>query len=177
VVARDRNKPRAQAEREAAGLRLRTELLAACRWNLRTHAQARAVLDRVRAGRGTPDLVQDLSDLATLVDHHRPAFERDASFDAPTQAEAARSLATQITVGLSTARSARHRDQLKLTRDRAYTHLAGLVTHLREAGRYAFRNEPERAAAFASDHRRARERKRRRASTRGPAGSTADTRG
>lgn len=162
VAARERGTPKTLRERRAAGLRLRTELLAACRWNLRGHPQIGPILDHVVKGRGTPDLVQDLHDLATIIERHRTAFERDETFDAPQQAEAAHALAHAIAAGDGKAWTDQDPADLKRLRDQAYTHLARLVTHLREAGRYAFRHEPQRAAGFASAHRRTRERKRRR---------------
>ncbi|MEM9458517.1 MAG: hypothetical protein AAGF11_30345 [Myxococcota bacterium] len=168
LVARERGKPKALRERRAAGLRLRTELLAACRWNLRGQPQLGTMLDHVIKGQGTPDLVQDLHDLATIIEHHRTAFDRDESFDAPQQAEAAHALAHAIATGEGRAWADQEPADLKRLRDQAYTHLARLVTHLREAGRYAFRNEPQRAAGFASAHRRTRERKRRRATGAAP---------
>ena len=163
IVSRERGRPIALRERRVAGQRLRTELLAACRWNLRGQPQVRPMLDHVVKGRDTPDLVQDLHDLATLIDRHRTAFDRDRSFDAPQQAEAAHALAHAIAAGEGKAWAHQTPADLKHLRDQAYTHLARLVAHLREAGRYAFRDEPRRAAGFASAHRRTRERKRRRA--------------
>lgn len=55
----------------------------------------------------------------------------------------------------------------KQLRDRAYSHLAKLVADVREAGRYAFRKEPQRAAAFGSAYlRRLKARSRRKAGER-----------
>jgi class 3 adenylate cyclase len=73
----------------------------------------------------------------------------------------------EITAGLSDARIPGEQEATKLLRDRAFTHLDRLVIDLRKAGRYAFRKEPERAAAFASDYlRRVRAKARRRAGER-----------
>jgi len=127
----------------------------------------RGVLEHVTKGSGVPDLVEDLLVLATLVDRNLPAFEVDETFDAPAQAEAARSAAAELAAGLSEARLPDDRLATRLLRDQAFTHLATRVAALREAGRYAYRHEPERAAAFASDHRRGRARKRRRARAKG----------
>lgn len=162
VVLRDRSKSRAQLDREQRGIALRRELSAACRWNLRELAEAQAVLDAIAQGEGIADLVQDLLDLATLVERHPPHFALDDTFDALAQAEAARSVASEIAEGLADDRAdGNHRDAKRL-RDRAFTHLDGIVTDIRAAGRYAFRDAPRRAAIFASRYLRRRRRAHRR---------------
>jgi hypothetical protein len=167
TVIRDRGKPQAQRDRETAGATLRADLVAACRWNLRDDATAQAVLDEIVQGEGVPDLVQDLLDLAMLIGRHETAFDGDETFDVATQAEAARSMAGEISAGLSEGKTPGDHQAAKLLRDRAFTHMDRLMTELREAGRYAFRKEPRRAAAFASEHLRKERRKaRRRAASR-----------
>lgn len=176
VVIRDRGKPRAQHERERAGIVLRSEISAACRWNLRHDRAAQAVLDDIARGQGVADLIQDLLTLAALLDRHESAFDPDETFDAPAHAEAARSAAEEITAGLSESRLTADRDAAKDLRDRAYTHLTKLVSALRDAGRYAFRREPQRAAAFGSEYqRRAHARARRRATSRAQAAVRVET--
>ena len=177
TVIRDRGKPQAQRDRETAGATLRTDLVASCRWNLRANTTAQAVLDQIVQGEGVPDLVQDLLDLATLVERHVDAFASDETFDAPTQAEAARSSAAEISAGLSEGKTPGDHQAAKQLRDRAFTHMDRLVTELREAGRYAFRKEPRRAAAFASEHlRKERKKARRRAASRATDGEAATSR-
>src|SRR5690606_19132231 len=167
VVVRDRGKPQAQRDRERAGVELRSDIVAACRWNLRHDPAALAVFDEIVQGEGIADLVQDLVNLAALLGQHESAFDDDETLDAPAQAEAARSTAEEITAGLSELRTAGDHEAAKILRDRAHTHLATLVGDLREAGRYAFRKEPQRAAVFGSEYqRRAHARARRRAASR-----------
>jgi len=156
VVARDRTKPAAQREREEQGTALRRELSAACRWNLRADEQAQAVLDTIAQGDGLADLVQDLEDLATLIAHHQDHFDGDQTFDAPAQAEAARSLALDIAEGSAQGRASEDQDELRRLRDRAVLHLDRLVSDVRRAGRYAFRDDPRRAGDFSSDYLRRR---------------------
>ena len=167
VVVRDRSKPEAQRERETDGIALRQELVAACRWNLRYDARAQSVLDAIVDGEGVADLVQDLLDLAMLITRHLPHFDADQSIDAPAQAESARSLASEIAEGLSQGRADDTQRDAKLLRDRAHTHLAMIVTDIRRAGRYAFRDDPRQVAAFTSDylHRRRAIARRRAATT------------
>lgn len=174
TVIRDRGKLQAQRDREAAGVALRTDLVAGCRWNLRADATAQAVLDEIVQGEGVPDLVQDLLDLATLMSRHVAAFDGDETLDAAAKAEEARSLAGEISAGLSEGKTPGDHQAAKLLRDRAFTHMDRLITELREAGRYAFRKEPRRAAAFASEHlRKERKKARRRAASRAASGGAA----
>lgn len=167
VVMRDRGKPQAQRDREQAGVELRSELVAACRWNLRHDPEALAVIDAIVQGEGVPDLVQDLLDLSTLIRQHEGSFDDDETFDAAAQAEVSRSTAAEITAGLSESRLLGDHEAAKQLRDRAYSHMAKLVADVREAGRYAFRKEPQRAAAFGSAYlRKLKARSRRKASER-----------
>jgi len=167
VVERDRGKRHAQRERERAGAELRAELVAACRWSLRRQPAALAVVEAIVRGEGTPDLVQELSDLAALIRAHAAAFDHDATFDAPAQAEAARSAAAEIAAGRSDAHAQRDRKAAKDLRDRAHVHMAALVAEIREAGRYAFRKEPQRLVAFGSTYlRKVKARSRRKSSER-----------
>ena len=158
IVVRDPSKPQGQREREDAGLALRRELVASCRWNLRDDDRAQSVLDSIVQGDGLPDLVQDLRDLAMLIDLHPEAFDADGTFDAAAQAEQARALASEIAVGLAEDRASADQQAAKLLRDRAFTHLEELVADIRSAGRYAFRDVPRRLVAFASAYRRRRRR-------------------
>ncbi len=160
IVVRDRTKSDAQRQREEAGGKLRTEMIAAARWNLREDRVAQATIDAIQEGEGVEDLVQDLVDLAALVDRNLETFESDTTFAAEHQVEAARSTAKTIQAGLSHARLARTHDESKELRDRAYTYLAARVSAVREAGRYAFKNEAGMVARFGSSYARAKERRR-----------------
>lgn len=126
-----------------------------------------AVIDEIVQGEGIPDLIQDLLDLSALIRRHTAAFASDGTFDAAAQAEAARSSAAAITAGLSESRAQSDHDAALQLRNRAYTHMAKLVAVVREAGRYAFRKDPQRAAVFGSAYlRKLKARSRRKASER-----------
>lgn len=162
VVARDRSKPEAQREREARGGDLRAEILSAGMWSLRSDRAALGTLAAISEGEGLADLVQDLHDLAELVDRKRDAFIADQTFDAPASAEKARSLASEISAGIGLAQIDGDAQKARDLRDRAFTHLAHVVDELREAGRHAYRHDPRMRRHFTS---RYLERKRRARST------------
>ncbi len=72
------------------------------------------------------------------------------------------SAAAEIQAGLSEERITEDRTEAKELRDRAYTFLDDLVDEIREAGRYAYRNDPKRRVKFTSPYlRRRRQRTRR----------------
>jgi hypothetical protein len=150
TVTRDRSKSAGQKEREERGHSLRAELLAAARWNLRTDRAAQGTLSAIAEGEGVADLIQDLHDLAELIELKRPAFAADTTFDVPARIEAARSLSSELAAGTSAERLDTNQALAVDLRNRAYTQLAGLVSALRDAGRYAFLDEPDVRKRFAS---------------------------
>jgi len=150
TVSRDHQKDEAQRECEQRGAALRSDLLAAGRFNLRDDRTAIATLGAISQGDGVADLVQDLSDLATLIEQKRAAFERDKTFDPSKRAEEARSLSSEIAAGTSSERTTTDQAAAVELRDRAYTHLDDLVSTLREAGRYAFRADAKVRGRFVS---------------------------
>jgi hypothetical protein len=77
VVVRDASKSNAQRDREAAGQKLRLDLLAACRWNRRGDRVALGTLSDIAEGEGVADLIQDLNDLAALIELKRGEFGVD----------------------------------------------------------------------------------------------------
>lgn len=154
VQVRDRRKPKALIELEESAAALRSQIIAAGRWCLRGERDAQATLSSISGGDGVDDLVQDLRDLAVLLERNLPAFERDRSFDAPTRAAEARELARCLSSLVSDERSELEPSEVRLLRDRAFTHLDEIVSDVRAAGRYAFRLEPEVLPFFTSRYRR-----------------------
>jgi len=162
MAIRDRKKSAARHSSELAGQTLRRELAASIRWNLRDDRVALATLDAILHGNTLADLIADLAELTALIDNHRDRFASDRSFDVAAARKAASACAKQLQRELSTARVMGTQEQAKALRDRAHGYLVLQVTAIRQAGRYAFRNDAAMAAKFGSDYARARERKRQR---------------
>lgn len=163
MMIRDRANTEVQREREARGMELRRELLAVCRWNFREINHVQGGLDAVAQRGGIPGLVQDLQDLALLIEKYPSVFEDDETFDAPARVAAARQLASEIGEGVAGMSARDPHEAAKLLRDRAFTHLDRIVTDIRAAGRYAYRDDPRRMLDFTSDYlRRGRRRRARR---------------
>lgn len=160
IVARDDRKPQELADRETDGFALRSRMLRACRWNLKDSVGAQGVLDRIVEDDGVPDLVQDLQDMAMLVETEVSAFASDTTFAAAEVVEEARSLADAIAQGLSVSRSDEDQDEAKLWRDRAFTHLDRVMTEIRAAGRYAYEGDEKLLSRFSSAYLRQTRRRR-----------------
>ena len=158
AVTRDRSKTDAQRALEEGAAELRSELMAACRWSLRSDRVALATLRAIAEGDGIADLVQDLADLARLIETRQAAFAADTSFDAVARIREAQATAEQLRVGVSQEKLAADQAKAKELRDRAFTYLYDQVLALREAGRYAFRRDPATQAKFGSLYYRRRSR-------------------
>jgi hypothetical protein len=153
VAVRDRSKSSSLVELEERAVALRSELIAAGRFNLRGR-EGQSTLTQIRGGEGVADLVQDLFDLAVLLEKNADAFARDQSFDVAARVTEARSLGDALSAGVSQQRLGPEPGSARDLRDRAFTYLDDLVVEVRAAGRYAFRLEPQQAKAFTSRHRR-----------------------
>ncbi len=159
VSERDRNKARELVDAETAAAETRSHMLAAGRFNLSGDVEAQARLTAIAGGEGVADLVQDLHDLAEVVERNLAAFSGDQTFDAEQQARDARELAQLLSTHVSDERLTPPNAARDL-RDRAFSYLYDLVTRVREAGRYVFRNDDEMRQRFSSRYRRRMNRRR-----------------
>lgn len=161
-AVRSPRKPEEQRALETRGAQLRSDLVAAIRWNLRDDRVAMGALDRIVEGEGVADLVQDLHDLAQVVTVHAKGFAGDTTFDPAARAEEARTVSTTIRGGLSEYRSDTAMADAQDLRNRAWTALDDALTEIRAAGQYAFRgtNDAQRfSSAYERRQRRAQRRK------------------
>ncbi len=161
INLRDQNKPSTQKVLEREGQNLRAEQQSAVQWSLRHNAKALRTLEAIKDGDGIEDLIQDLFDLATLIEQHQGAFESDTTFDASAHITQGRELAQSIRDNLSDQRLDRTQRQAKALRDRAYTHAHSLLREIRAAGRRAYRTEASMLHHFGSAHLRKTQRKHR----------------
>jgi hypothetical protein len=150
VQARYGTRTQADLELIARADELRSNGLRAGRWNLRRDRRARATLDMITEGDDQDDLVQDLHELASLVDGNLAAFASDQSFDASTFIDEALQLAQQLSTANAEYAARMSPDQAKDLRDRAFTLLDDLVGELREAGRYAYHDDKAMRRKFTS---------------------------
>ena len=122
------------------------------------------LVGRVRAiddGSGGADLVQDLSDLATLGRKNAGLLEA-VGID-PDLLDRAVALSGELADLLAVARGVRGESpEARLVRDKAFTYLKLAVSEIRQTGRYVFWRSPERVKGYASEYNRRLNRRRRR---------------
>jgi hypothetical protein len=111
-----------------------------------------SLLSRVRAitdGNGHADMIQDLNDIAVL-GRENPNPLTAIGFDL-SQFDLAATRADELADLLAEANGDKaDPNSSKIIRNQAYTYLKTLVDEIREAGKYAFRNDPNRLKGYAS---------------------------
>ncbi len=136
----------------------RNDLLAAMRFAYR---KDEALLGRVSAitdGSGHADMIQDLNDIAVL-GRENTAPLLAIGFDI-SQFELAATRADELADLLAEANGDKaDPNESKIIRDKAYTHMKELVDEIREAGKYVFRNNPNRLNGYSSKYWRKLRRK------------------
>ncbi|MCP4501861.1 MAG: hypothetical protein GY822_18030 [Deltaproteobacteria bacterium] len=137
---------RAQAEKDAS--ELRSDLILALRWNLRDDVNAQASLTAINEGTGASDLVQDLKDLAALIEKHASSFENDRTFDPAEKKSAALESANLLAGALSTMFDDDDERAALDLRNRAFTLVDIYWDDARRAGRYAFAKDDDVLSHF-----------------------------
>lgn len=130
---------------------LKREMLAAGEWACRHDDYALKTLARIREGTGLADTVQDLRDLASFWEQHDD--ERARTKLRAADLDRARSLAD----ALSAPAGAESRDpdaaRAQELRNRCFWAGNVVAGEIRQCGRYAFSDDPKRAARFPARYR------------------------
>lgn len=131
---------------------VRGEILRSVRFAMRRDPEVQRRVDAIQDGTGLDDLVADLGACAELCDAY-PTQLAGVQVNAAKLAAEARALHTT----LSTAVRDRRLRTLTVTqhtnaRDRAVAYLLEAMTEVREAGLFAFRDDPKEARSFRSIH-------------------------
>lgn len=128
---------------------LKNELEHAFRFAFRRRPDLLRKVQYIEEGSSNADLVQDLSDLATLGEANLPLLTA-INFD-ETKLEKAANDASELSALLAKANGERKEEgSPKITRDKAYTHLKGIVDEIYEAGKYAFWKDESRLKGYYS---------------------------
>ncbi|PXX96977.1 hypothetical protein DF185_18290 [Marinifilum breve] len=128
----------------------RDELLHFCRYAYRKDNMAMQIVYHVAEGYTNTDMIQDLSELAKLIESKPEAFQ--AVGGDPAKATKAQTLAEECSLTLSSVNGdkAENDRPAKEMRDRAFTYLKQAVDAVRDAGRFVFWKNPEKAELYAS---------------------------
>lgn len=145
------------------GFELRDELLHFCRYAYRKEKALMNIVHRIAEGATNSDMIQDLSELSML-GKNNPTQLESVGFDL-LKLDRAAELAEQGGLLLGKVNGDRD-DNVKVDkdmRDRAYTYLKEAVDTIREAGRFLFWKDEEKAEQYTSAYfrklREAREKK------------------
>lgn len=136
-----------------AGYALRDELLHYMRYAFRAIPELRTRVDAVAEGDGDADMIQDLVNLA-MIGRKNLAPLTAVGFEAAKLDEAAQKSKELGSLRASASVDKDADRELKLTRDRAYTHLKEAVDAIRECGQFVFWKDDDRRKGYASEYNR-----------------------
>ena len=131
---------------------LRDELLHFCKYAYRNNSKLKDVVNRIAEGYGNADMVQDLAELS-LLGTENPELLVGLQYNME-KLDRANELSDVCGVLLGKVNGAKvdNDKPAKEMRDRAFTHLKQAVDAIREAGRFVFWKDEERAKLYASDY-------------------------
>jgi hypothetical protein len=133
---------------------LRSRVVAAARFNLRSDRKAQATIDVIVEGDGVADLTQDLVDLAELLRTKTAAFASDTTFDAAARAAECQTVAEELRLAVATGKLTTTQAAALDLRNRAFTHLDDLTAQIRASGRYAYDGDRAMTTRFSSEYLR-----------------------
>lgn len=150
---RGRKRTTAELEYERKGVQLRSDIVAAGRYALRTNDKAQSTLDLIQEGTGLDDLVQDFPALGVFLTTYSDDFVR-IGLDPVALKKQCDELAANLQKVVVARRAGDDEEATALlTRNRACSYLWDAMTEIRAAGVYAFRNDPDVQPHFRSAYR------------------------
>lgn len=115
--------------------------------------ELKAKVDIIADGAGNADMIQDLMNYSVFGKNY-PEPLNAINFDMSILDEA-QALSIHSAQLLSKANGARDDiNEIKVLRDKAYTHLKEVVDKVRDYGKYVFWRDPDRVIKYTSDYRR-----------------------
>ncbi len=132
---------------------LRAEMLHDGRYAYRNHGAATGKLRQIARGTGHADMIQDLSDLASLGHRHADLLKA-INYDLG-KLDSAKQAAHELAGLLAESRATDEYIEAKDVRDRAFTYLQGMVRAIRDCGQYVFWRDGSRVSGYASAYCRA----------------------
>lgn len=131
--------------------KLKKELLKTMRFVYEGDENALARVSEITEGNNYRDTIQDLHDIAYKAKLDLSGFEK-INYDV-SLFDKADAYSNSLMLLLSRMNGEDREDSdTKLVRDKAYTNLKMLVDYIRRYGKYVFRDNPERAAAYTSQY-------------------------
>lgn len=132
---------------------LRKELLADFRYAFRNHKELISAIRDIAKGKSYADLIQDLSSLSVL-GKANIAKLKNINFD-PQKLDHAEQLSKEMAQLLARVNSdIKQSSEVVKIRNQSYTHLKEAVDEIRDAGKYIFKNSPDRFKGYISTYRK-----------------------
>ena len=145
-------------EKSPAAYALRDELIHHFRHGFRKFPDLYSTINRIADGSGHADMIQDLSDLALLGKANLAPLTA-IGMD-PLLLDAAERNADEMAVLLAQTNGERmSNNELKITRDKAYTFLKQAVDEIRHHGQYVFWRNDDRVKGYVSKYHKHRNQK------------------
>lgn len=108
-------------------------------------------ISEITKGDKYDDTIQDLHDIAYLGKQDLTVFE-PVNYDV-TKFDQAETLSSELMILLARMNGEKHEDnELKTLRDKSYYYVKEVVDYIRKYGKYAFRNDPEKAKLYTSTY-------------------------
>lgn len=133
-------------------IQFRVELLNGMRYAFRKDKNLLSSLSSVSKGTGYADLIQDLNDLAVLGQNNKELLIKIGYDISLLDVAAARSKELAELWATANVEKDSHNTEYKQNRNGSFWHLHELVTEIREAGRYIFRNDKSRYIGYTSTY-------------------------
>ncbi len=140
-------------EKSMIAYALRNELFADFKYAYQSRKDLLSVLKAIRKGKSAADMIQDLSSLSALGTNNAKELKM-INFDI-NKLEKADSLSNEMATLLAKANTeALKTSEAKDTRDRAYAHLKEAMDALSIAGKYVFKDTPDRYKGYINQYYR-----------------------
>ncbi|MBN2802153.1 MAG: hypothetical protein JXR91_03565 [Deltaproteobacteria bacterium] len=140
-------------EESPAAFALRDEIIRAMRLGYRKNKNLLSRVALVAEGDTNADMIQDLTDV-TIIANENPEPLKAINFDMSKIEKAAALSSEMNTLRGKTDANSDLNKEVKLIRDKAYTHLKEAVDEIREFGQYVFWDDDSRRQAYTSAYNR-----------------------
>jgi hypothetical protein len=142
-------------EKASAACTLRNTLLHDFRYAFHNNPELLAQFSTIANGYRNADIIQDLSDLSVLGKTH-PDLLAGIHFNTALLDQAANQTSELARLLASVNFLRKNQSELRILRDKAFSLCKNRIDTIRDCGKYALWDNPERKKGYASEHRRKR---------------------
>lgn len=145
-------------EKSEIAVKMRSDLIAACRYAFRNRSDLEGRVDAIAEGSGGVDLIQDLSDLSVLGKENSALLEK-IKFDL-TKLDTAATMSDEYGTIFAIATSDKDEKSDKIDlRNRFYTYLKKADKEIKDCGKYVYRDNEKKKRKYTSEYLRRKRKK------------------